>query len=50
MIDTIVGEKSFSENLTHIEFESQIGDPEEDGQIPIIELASYIDWHKSNSV
>ena len=50
MIDTIVGEKSFSEDITYIEFESQIGDPEEDGQIPIIELSSYIDWHKSNSV
>lgn len=49
MIDTIAGEKSFSLEITYIEFESQIGDPEEEGQIPIIELSTYIEWHKSNT-
>jgi len=48
MIDTLAGEKSFSLELAHIEFESQVADPEDDGQIPIIELSNYIEWSKSN--
>ena len=48
MIDTIIGERSFSLHVTYIEFESQIVNPEEDGQIPIIELSSYIEWRKTN--
>lgn len=48
MIDTIIGEKSFSLDVAYIEFTSKLGDPEEEGQIPIIELSSFIDWSKSN--
>ncbi|HVU97999.1 MAG TPA: hypothetical protein VHE34_22400 [Puia sp.] len=50
MIDTILGEKSFAEDLAYIEFESQVRDPEEDGQIPIIEHSNYIEWSKSKAV
>jgi hypothetical protein len=50
MLDTIIGEKAFSLDIAYVEFESQNADPEEDGQIPIIELSSYIDWRKSNPV
>jgi hypothetical protein len=46
MIDTIIGEKAFASDLEYIEFASQIADPEEGGQISIIELSDYIGWRK----
>jgi hypothetical protein len=49
MLDTILGEKSFALDIQYVDTDLLPEDPEEEGLYPIIELPSYIEWHKSQA-
>ena len=48
MLETIVGEKSFAEDIDYIDEDYQSVEGEEEDLISIIDLPDYIQWHKSH--
>ena len=49
MLDTILGEKSFSLDLSHVEIDLQPDEPEDEGMYPILDLPQYIEWQKAQA-
>ena len=47
MLDTIVGEKSFAQDISYVDADLQPDEPEKNGIHPILKLPAYIKWYKS---
>jgi len=47
LIDAVLGEKVFAEDIKHIEIDQLPDEPSEAGFLPLEKLPSYVAWHKT---
>ena len=50
MLDTIIGEKSTTEDIYYLDIDDIPENPQEEGYLQLSELRRYIDWHKDGIV
>jgi hypothetical protein len=48
VLDTILGEKSFSIDIDYVDTDLLPDNPEEEELYPILQLPQYVSWHKAN--